>query len=265
MAEFTEFTVKDMHDMIEKHIERYVRFMEYEKNCSQFRCFPKSLKRIRSFLYTIVPLVEYQGPDFIINNGTFSLSYKKGWNHDRKYKNLYYNDVQGLDLVDFKSQIDDRLHEYFNHYGQDFVFGDRYICMKPFSNNMPKLKEDEIEEILRFHLNTTEIKFTDKQTFNFISKFLEEALKYIVVEDPDYKGWLCDTKINTLYHQAYNRVEHYMNVGGLMNIQPFTKKCILQKIKNNGIMQFQENFMQDITDLNFNVDDITNALSIIEM
>jgi adenine-specific DNA methylase len=167
-------------------------------------------------------------------------------------RNLYYNDLQGVSLNTLYDQADDRLHHYFNT--TDFKTPNKYINMRPFVRKFEikfvqyrsRLLIHEIEEIIRFHLNN----FTeDKRVFNQMNTFLNEALQCYVSYDPEYKGWISRREFKNVYHQAYDRVNHYMfGEIGVFNLRPFLKKSSLDLLVDREKKADEEDTAMDVVD-----------------
>jgi hypothetical protein len=146
---------------------------------------------------------------------------------------LYYNDVHNLALNTLYDQIDDRLHMYFHTV--DIMMKQNFVQILPFTYNMNyeyeadlaafhdtwNLSAKEISDIVRFNIDNTDIEEIDKTLYDQMVSFITQSLKYVTTYEHGYKSWVNDRPVKTIYHQSYDRAEHYMHTGDIYNLEPF--------------------------------------------
>ena len=212
-------TNTDITHLIEKHIQL--------ASIHVFRYFDEDvIVSIRKFLTSMLQTLRY---DDYSERPTEPYMIA-GWNYHHIQKNLYYNEVEGVSLDSLYEQADDRLHHYFNT--TDFNATHGYINVIPFAiriefkpaRHRTKLTKCEVEELIRFHIhddhwnmyNETDLSIHEYETFLF------NALSYYVHYDPDYRGYKMGNMFKSVYHQAYDRILHYMDIKeDRYNMRPF--------------------------------------------
>lgn len=120
------------------------------------------------------------------------------------------------------------------------VYDTVFIQMEPFTYSLKlekhedlcryKLSEIEIHNLIKFHLENTDFKEMDYDMYCKMKKFIYESLSHLVKYEVGYTSWRDDRALTTLFHQAYDRVENYMNVLGVYNVNPFLTKSQLKNV-----------------------------------
>lgn len=280
----TSVTSEQIYQLVNKHIERYVECANYQKHII---ISEKFLEYVRTFLYNILPIVKYQETEL----------YDKPYGEKKAIvsylmlgpttRPLYYNDVYGIELNTLYLQMDDRIHKYFNlitetikktasSYHRSIKKLDSvtytetaFIQMEPFVYNLPvantyilfrdKLSETEIENLIMFHLDKTDFIMIDPIKYHQMKKVISESLKYVVQYELGYKSWRNDSPLDKLFHQAYDRIDLYMNTNGIFNITPFLLKSQLDRISNRAIEQ--ENQAQQNHQISNNIKQVPDFIS----
>ena len=238
-------TKEQIETLLNKHIENYSIYVIENTN---IQISSMTWQDIRSFLYSMLSVLKFDESQLQeLNNMTKSSNGVKGenmicgWNHFHKKNNMYYNDLQGMSLNNLYDQADDRLHEYFNT--TDFITSFKYINMRPFTRKLAikfvvfreNLENYEIDDIVLLHMNNHFLLEMDKRVHPQMKIFLTEALQRYVRYEPEYRGWTNVKEFKNVYHQAYDRVHHYMfSDQGIFNIHPFLKKEELELLHRNN-------------------------------
>ena len=263
------FSKVEIDTLIEKHINYYKNYLAYNNHC-----VPDTFwDNVYNFLTAMIPIVQFEKTtDF---NKLKTLEDNKiraknavliGWTyHVKETVNiLYYNCVHELPLNTLYDQLEDRLHKYFHTY--NFTMNENYINMEPFTsvlNIVPveeyqstcflktKLSDVDIQHIIRFHLDYSEIPETNMTEYNQIKAFLQQSLKNVISRQK-YNSWIDDRPIETLYHQAYDRTGNYMQYTNVFNLEPFiversyTIDIIPSPIKVEESDDFTESMMEQL-------------------
>jgi hypothetical protein len=285
----TYVTSEQIYQLVNKHIERYVECANYQKHII---ISEKFLEYVRTFLYNILPIVKYQETELYDKpygekKSIVSYLMLDASGQSPTTRPLYYNDVYGIELNTLYLQMDDRIHKYFNlitetikktasSYHRSIKKLDSvtynetaFIQMEPFVYNLPvantyilfrdKLNETEIENLIMFHLDKTDFIMIDPIKYHQMKKVISESLKYVVQYELGYKSWRNDSPLDKLFHQAYDRIDLYMNTNGIFNITPFLLKSQLDRISNRAIEQ--ENQAQQNHQISNNIKQVPDFIS----
>jgi hypothetical protein len=223
----TVLTENQIFELVDKHYYRYEQYVIFVKKTE----IPEYKKKdMYDFLKKILPTIEYQSPD----EGFVWVSY----NFYNTIANLYYNDMHRKSITNIYDLVDDALHFYFHQV--DSIKDDaNFILLYPLYNsarkltletynrdkpNQNSLTKKDIDDLVRFHIVNTEIAIIDSRQFQYMQRFVYEALYTIVLYnqfDPNYRGWYTNKEFDNLYEQANDRVECYMKSTDIFDITPF--------------------------------------------
>lgn len=234
----TTLSTNEVTEIVNRHLDLFVQYME---NVHKTAIGDHVQKSICDFLYPVIERIRLKK----IDTGYHIV----GWNFKSDKVNLYYNRTEGLVLDNLYDQLDDALHHYFNLLYSKYkdlknleneecviiiepFFAIHKVSNKEYENyknsESYSLNEKHIMELVRFHLLNGGYKDMGESKYNVMRAFVTEALRYIVKKDGydlHYMDWKGNPiKFETLYHQAYNRIECYLlcgDVRGIYDLTPF--------------------------------------------